>query len=221
MSVAALPRPAGVRNALVTIVALFSLLVFGVIATRAVEAWGDYADARKAQDFDVGVNLYVAGASEMLLERLATNNALQADESATAAVRQEIEARRANAKRGLDGGLAILATKEFPGKAEYLREMRAALATADAIRLRADIAIQLPKAQRDEALLRDFVPALTTSVNAALGVWYSALYEGARSGGHRAQRDRGRHFGGKASRRGAVGCDRIGARARQPIVEPT
>ncbi len=179
MSPADLPRAAGVRNALVAIVAMFSLLVFGMIAMRAVEAWGDYADARKAQDFDVGANLYVAGASEMLLERLATNNALQVDEPATAGVRQEIEMRRANARRSLDAGLAILATEEFPGKTEKLREMRAALATADSIRARANAAIQLPKSQRDEALLRDFVPVLTTSVNAALGIWYSALYESA------------------------------------------
>jgi len=121
----------------------------------------------------------VAGAFELLLERLATNNALQADEPAAAGVRQEIETRRANARLGLDGGLAILETKEFPGKAERLREMRAALATANAIRQRADAAIQLPKAQRDAALLRDFVPVLTTSVNAVLGIWYSALYESA------------------------------------------
>ncbi len=179
MSIAALPRAAGVRNALIAIVAMFSLLVFGMIAMRALEAWGDYADARKTQDFNVGANLYVAGAFEVLLERLATNNALQADESATAGVRQEIETRRANARRGFDGGLAILATKEFPGKTEKLREMRAALATANEIRERANAAIQLPKAQRDEALLRDFVPVLTTSVNAALGIWYSALYASA------------------------------------------
>lgn len=179
MSIAALPRTAGVRNALIAIVAMFSLLVFGALAIRAVEAWGDYADARKAQDFNVGANLYVAGAFELLLERLATNNALQADEPAAAGVRQEIETRRANARLGLDGGLAILETKEFPGKAERLREMRAALATANAIRQRANAAIQLPKAQRDAALLRDFVPVLTTSVNAVLGIWYSALYESA------------------------------------------
>ncbi len=38
MSIAILPRTAGVRNALITIFAVFSLLVFGALAMRAVEA---------------------------------------------------------------------------------------------------------------------------------------------------------------------------------------
>ncbi len=44
------------------------------------------------------------------------------------------------------------------------------------MRQRADAALKLPRDQRDAGLLRDFVPGITASVNAALGVWFSAAH---------------------------------------------
>jgi methyl-accepting chemotaxis protein len=179
MSTITLPRTAGVRNALTAIVGVFTLLMFGALLSRAYEAWDGYSEARKAQEFDAGANLYISATFEILRERLLTNNALQDNAPVSAAMRQEIETLRANVRRGSDAGLAVFETKEFAGKAEKVRELRTALATANAIRQRADAAIQLPKAQRDEALLRDYAPVITALVNAALGVWYPTLYESA------------------------------------------
>jgi methyl-accepting chemotaxis protein len=46
----------------------------------------------------------------------------------------------------------------------------------NAYRTQADTAIRLPRDQRNAALLKTFVPAMTDTVNAGLKVWFSALY---------------------------------------------
>ncbi len=54
MAIVTLHRTAGVRNSLVSIVAVFSLLVFGRLVMHAAGAWGDYADSRNVQQAAVG-----------------------------------------------------------------------------------------------------------------------------------------------------------------------
>jgi hypothetical protein len=61
------------------------------------------------------------------------------------------------------------------------RSFQSALDKADDVRKRADAALRQGRDQRDEALRKTFVLVLTDSVNAALKVWFSALYVTAKS----------------------------------------
>ncbi|MBP0464325.1 methyl-accepting chemotaxis protein [Roseomonas sp. PWR1] len=150
------------------------LLALGGLAWHASDAWRAFARANTAENATRGSNQLVSGVFEILMERLATNNALQAEAPATAAALAEIAQRRATVAAKVPAGLAVLASQSFPGRDALLRDLQAAQARADDARRRADAAIRLPRAERDAALLADYVPTITASVNAALGVWFAA-----------------------------------------------
>jgi methyl-accepting chemotaxis protein len=73
-------------------------------------------------------------------------------------------------------GLAEVRESDFPNKQALLADLNSALEKADEYRRRADAALPLARDARDEELRENFIPVITASVNAALKVWYSALY---------------------------------------------
>jgi hypothetical protein len=73
-------------------------------------------------------------------------------------------------------GLAEVRESDFPNKQALLADLNSALEKADEYRRRADAALPLAEDARDEELRTNFFPVITASVNAALKVWYSALY---------------------------------------------
>lgn len=153
-----------------------SLLATGTLGWNAAVGWGALSSAKAAQEADNAANRLAAGLFEVLMERLATNNALQAAGAAGPEVLREIERRRAAVRDNFQPGLASLSQRDFPGRDSLLRELRTALERADAIRRAADEALRLPRDRRDPALLRDYVPTITASVNAALAVWFPASH---------------------------------------------
>jgi hypothetical protein len=62
-----------------------------------------------------------------------------------------------------------------------MQDLRAAIDKANDFRNRADAALKQTRDQRDETLRKTFIPVVTDSVNAALKVWFSALYATAKS----------------------------------------
>jgi len=165
-----------IRTSLLGTVCALSLLAAGALGWHAVEDVAVLREAEAAREADLGANHFAAGLFEVLMERLATNNALQAAGPADAAALREIETRRAAVAANFTPGLEILSAQAFPGREAVLGRLRAALSSADNMRKRADAAIRLPREQRDEALRRDYVPTISASVNAALDVWFSASH---------------------------------------------
>ena len=84
------------------------------------------ADAARTEDR--GANAYAAGLFEVLMERLATNNALQAPDPASPVVLQEISRRRAAVEKGFVPGMAALSALSFPDHDTLQRELDAELA---------------------------------------------------------------------------------------------
>lgn len=159
--------------------ALFLAIAVG---RQASKAWDEYSNAARASAFDAGANKFISGLFEVLMERLDSNNALQAKDPVTAEMTALIEARRKTVKENFIAGLEILKQQEFPGKATLLADLNAALDKANQARSQSDAAIKKPVGERDEDLRKNFVPTLTSSVNAALKVWFAALYSSAQSG---------------------------------------
>ena len=93
----------------------------------------------------------------------------------------EIEKRRSAVKANFDAGLAALSQRDFPNKTALMQELQVALDKANDLRKRADAALKQGRDQRDETLRKTFIPVVTDSVNAALKVWFSALYTTAKS----------------------------------------
>jgi len=132
-------------------------------------------------EFDAGANRLIAGLFEILMERLATNNGLQAAEPADNAVLAEIATRRKAVKENFDSGLAMIEQRDFPDKQSLLRDLKVVMQKANDYRTRADAALKLAREGRSEELRSNYIPVITDQVNAALKVWYSALYSTAKS----------------------------------------
>ena len=168
-----------IRTMLLSAIGALSLLAMGAFGWNAVGAWQRYEAANHAQEFDAGVNKFITGLFEVLMERLYTNNGLQAADVAAAPLLEEIEKRRKVVRENYKPGLAMLKAQEFPNKTAYLADLDAALAKADQYPTQADAALKLPKDKRDENLVKTFIPTISASVSASLKVWFSALHTAA------------------------------------------
>jgi methyl-accepting chemotaxis protein len=156
------------------------VLVIGITVLTATESWRAYRTALTQTEFDAAANRYVQGLYEVLLERVDTGNALAADDPASPAVIATIEQHRKIVKENIQIALPAIESRDFPDKAGLVAAFKAASAKAEDYRRRADAAIALPLAQRDETLGRDFIPALSKSADAALDLWFGALYSAAK-----------------------------------------
>jgi methyl-accepting chemotaxis protein len=153
-----------------------TLLVVATLGWKSAGSWAAYRTAVEQKTFNRDVNRYIAGLYEILLERLATNNALQAAEPVGPVVLATIAAHRARIADSFDPGLAALALWEFPNKPALLQDLQAARQKADDYRRRADAAIKLPRDKRDETLRNTFTPVITDQVNAAFRIWSALLH---------------------------------------------
>jgi methyl-accepting chemotaxis protein len=158
-----------------------ALLLLATLGYVGLGAWTAYRSAIDEMEFDAGANRLVAGLFEILMERLATNNGLQAAEPADSAVLAEIERRRKAVRENFTLGLSMIEKRGFPDKQSLLGELKSAMQKANGYRARADAALKLARDNRDQELRTNYIPVITDQVNAALQVWYSALYSTAKS----------------------------------------
>ena len=158
---------------------LSSLCAAGLIALAAAEAlrsWIAYTTAMEQRQFDTATNQYVRGIYEILLERVDTNNALAASDPAGPATIASLTQHRELLKRNFETVLPTIERLQFADKDRLISALNVAQQKADLYRHRADEALKLPLGRRDDALRRDFIPVLTKSADAALDLWFAALY---------------------------------------------
>ena len=167
------------RTLLLSAIAALSLMAVVAFGRHAVDAQRNYSHIKEVEAFDAGVNKFITGLFEVLMERLYTNNALQAPGPVDAATLREIEKRRTTVRENYEPGLAVLKAQNFSNKDVFLGNLATALNKANDYRRQADKAITLPREQRDETLMKTFIPVITDSVNASLNVWFSALHTAA------------------------------------------
>jgi methyl-accepting chemotaxis protein len=170
-----------IKTVLFAVISALALLLTVALSWECVDAWRSYSNAHAVKRFDAGANRFIAGLFEVLMERLYTNNGLQAPDPAGTAVLREIETRRKAVRENYEPGLAAIQEQSFPNKSTLLGALRSALDKANQYRAQADRALGQPRDQRDENLRKTFVPAITDSVNASLTVWFSALHQAAGS----------------------------------------
>src|SRR3954468_4175534 len=124
-----------IRSMLLSAIGALSLLSMSAFGWNAMGAGQRYEAARHAQEFDAGVNKFITGLFEVLMERLYTNNGLQAADIAAAPLLDEIEKRRKAVRENYKPGLAMLKLQEFPNKMACVADLDAALAKADQYRV--------------------------------------------------------------------------------------
>jgi hypothetical protein len=77
---------ASIKLVLFGALAALGLLVLVMLVVGGTRSWSSYSSAVSQQEFDSGANRFISGLFEILLERLATNNTLQAADAAGAPV---------------------------------------------------------------------------------------------------------------------------------------
>ena len=165
-----------IRLILIAVLSPLALIVLGTLGWIGTSAFTDYTAAGHAKDFDADANRLIAGLYQVLLERLDTVSALQADEPAAPAVLAKIDASRKFIADNLDAGVAGIAHSEFPNRDTLLQGFQSALQAANDYRERADSQLKLPRAQRDDNVRKEFFATFNGMVTAGLKLWYAALY---------------------------------------------
>ena len=117
----------GLRATITLAIGALAVLVVGLASWRGMDAWEAHKRAVQAQEFDAAANRLIAGLYEVLMERLATNNGLQAAQPAAPALLAEIEKRRKAVAENFAPGLNALSNQDFPEKATLLEDVRQAL----------------------------------------------------------------------------------------------
>jgi methyl-accepting chemotaxis protein len=155
--------------------ALVFPLVGWSLGQGAYQSWQSYRSASLAAQQNAAANNLIAGVYEILMERLATNNALQADDPAGADVLTEIAKRRSVAVDKIRAAHTTLGGQEFPGRAALLTELKAAMDKADGYRTKADTAVKQGKAARDADTVKNLFVALSELSATSQKVWTAVL----------------------------------------------
>jgi hypothetical protein len=180
------------RRLTIKIVVFSALGALGAIAVakfgwEAAQSWNAYARTADQREFNAAADQFINGVYEILLERLATDNALQAPGPADGAVTAKIEAHRQTVRTLYEPALAMIERRSFAGRDTLVSDLKIRIRNADEVRRQADSAIKLVREQRDETLRKTFAPIMTDMVNASLGLWYRAVYTTAKGDAELAQ----------------------------------
>src|SRR5262245_61912738 len=141
----------------------------------ALQSFQTYRNTTSLERQNAAANNLIAGVYEILMERLATNNALQAEQPADSAVLNEIEKRRSVAVQKIGAAFADLSAQEFPNKSALLDELKAALEKANSYRTKADAAVKQSKSSRDADTVKNLFVALSELSATSQKVWSAVL----------------------------------------------
>ena len=170
----------GIRLTIKTVVfsalGALALIIVATFGWGALQSWQAYSHAVDQREFSAAADRFIKGTYEILLERLATDNALQAPGAADSAVETKIGGLRQQIKALYDPGLAEIEPRDFANKAALIGDLKAAIQKADDMRRDADSAIRQAREQRDQGLRKAYAPAMTAMINASLRLWYTAVY---------------------------------------------
>src|SRR5215510_9281033 len=95
------------------------------LGTKTYTGWKEYQNAKLVDEQNGAANNLIAGVYEILMERLATNNALLANDPAGADVLAEIQKRRSVAVQKIPAAHTALMAQNFPNKQALLAELKA------------------------------------------------------------------------------------------------
>jgi len=163
---------------LAIVFALILPILIWQVGKESLQSFRNYRDTRVLtvlESQNVAANNLIAGIYEILLERLATNNALVADQPASPAVLGEIEKRRSVAVQKISAAFTTLGAQDFPGKAALLGELKAAMDKANGYRTKADVAVKQGKAERDADTVKNLFVSMSELSSTGQKVWGAVL----------------------------------------------
>jgi methyl-accepting chemotaxis protein len=160
-------------------VALAFAIVLPIMAytlgTAMYHAVVSYRDTQMIASQNASANNLIAGVYEILMERLATNNALLAEQPAAGDVLKEIDVRRSVAVTKIGAAYQDLTAQDFPGRASLLGELKGAIEKANSYRSKADAAIKQAKGSRDADTVKNLFVSLSELSATSQKVWGAVL----------------------------------------------
>ena len=165
---------ASIRVVVLTIVALLSFLLIASLTWKGNDAWQTYVAAKATRSATIGTDQYIAGVYELIMERVYTDEALRLDDPVSPQSRAAIDKHRAAAQQLFEttAQATIAGLKPVADKGPVID---AVIAELNAYRSRADLALKVPKSEREPQLLKDYRPKVTDAIKGAVGVWELAL----------------------------------------------
>ena len=145
------------------------------LGSNVFEAVSSYRNVVTIDRQNAAANNLIAGVYEILMERLATNNALQGADPAGADVLKEIGVRRNAAVAKISAAIDDLSAQEFPNKTALVGELKAARDKADGYRAKADTAVKQGKAERDADTVKNLFVSLSELSATSQKVWSAVL----------------------------------------------
>jgi methyl-accepting chemotaxis protein len=153
---------------------LLPIFVYG-LGSDTYDAINRYRTVATIDRQNAAANNLIAGVYEILMERLATNNALQAANPAGADVLKEIAVRRNAAVAKISAAVDDLNAQEFPDKAALVGGLKAAIDKANGYRTKADAAVNQGKAERDADTVKNLFVSLSELSAMSQKVWSAVL----------------------------------------------
>ncbi len=154
---------------------LVAPISFWQLGNSAYRSWEAYVDTQTLAKQNVGANGLIAGVYEILMERLATNNALLAEQRSEADVLQEIAKRRTAAAAKIQESYHTLTALAFPNKDVLLGELQGAIDKANAYRARVDSELKQAKTGRNPEIAKGAFDALSGLSATSRTVWNAIL----------------------------------------------
>jgi methyl-accepting chemotaxis protein len=145
------------------------------LGTSTYDAVSRYRDAQTIHSQNMAANNLIAGVYEILMERLATNNALLAEQPAGSDVLKEIDVRRSAAVKKIGAAFEDLSAQDFPAKATLLGELKGAIDKANGYRTKADAGVKQAKAARDADTVKNLFVSLSELSATSQKVWAAVL----------------------------------------------
>ncbi|WP_244938030.1 methyl-accepting chemotaxis protein [Sinorhizobium sojae] len=167
-----------IRASLLTIVSLLCLLAIILAGREFSHAWSRFADAGLVSASNKTSNLLLSAAGDWAVERGITNAALAAAHAAPATTRKAVLERREKADAALENALRRIAEDAaFEASDATIANVEAAMDKVIAIRRRADAELEKPLADRDRAVSKQWVPAMTSLVMASQALRIAAQFQ--------------------------------------------
>lgn len=165
-----------VRTSLLALIGMLSVMLASKLLWTGFISLNHFLAARAHVTSTAVANQMMVGIIELLLERVNTNGVLQADPPASASAIETISIHRKAADGLIPAAYARLRDQPLPRRDALFDAVEKASERSAAIRKAADAALPKPKAEREPALLKDYIPAMTALVDATQALWTAANF---------------------------------------------
>ncbi|WP_448203440.1 methyl-accepting chemotaxis protein [Azospirillum sp. sgz302134] len=177
------------------VVAVLSALSLVSTGRDALDAWGIRAATQAERSANPVVSALLDAAGQYAVERGRTNSALGAAGPASAEAVRGIVERRQAADAALDRALGGLGSVVgLRGQEEALAEVERTRVEVKRLRAAIDGALTVPGAERDPAVVKGWVPAITSLIDASQRLRRVATVSGQKTNISAAELEEVRHF---------------------------